>query len=162
MWSSLRLIVVWLMVLALPAQGQAAALMQHCGTRLAAGFAAGAGHAGDRLHSPHEHQHHDAADASAAHALHAVVTHGDGRGLTAATAVATAGDESVPLADPGLPAGAHGCSACAACCVVLGLPAPAPVMPVSLAGLARTPIVTVSATSFLTTGPDRPPRTILD
>lgn len=50
------------------------------------------------------------------------------------------------------------CSACAACCVALGLPSSALDLPAVRADSAAPGIVSASPAAFLTSGPERPPR----
>lgn len=52
----------------------------------------------------------------------------------------------------------HRCSACAACCPVLGLPARAVLLPASPPGLPPPVAVVASRESFVPFGLDRPPR----
>jgi hypothetical protein len=63
-------------------------------------------------------------------------------------------------AGKGSPAGFK-CSACAACCVALGLPSTAWVPPAVHAGSTGPEIVSASPAAFLTSGPERPPRLFL-
>lgn len=119
----LRMFMVWMLALALPMQGMAAAAMRYCG---------GA--------EPQPAAHHAAAEVSVHAADHRQHHHPAG-----------------PGADHAHAAG-HACSACAACCVALALP---PAMPVPVAvdpaPTAVTALVAPSP-SFLTAGPERPPR----
>lgn len=132
MRSGLRVLLLWVMVLAMPVQGMAANLMLFCSP--------GHGHMGL---------------AGVTHEMHA--GHADqglpdchGSGSTDATAVA---DPAQPT-----PHGQFGCSACAACCAMLAIPArpvvpaqPEPAQPVASASPASLP-------SHLPDGLDRPPR----
>lgn len=142
------------MVIAMPLQGMAASAMLFCGPshqRMLQALvlelpAAAAGHV-------HGHAH------GASAAAHGVHMHGDAHGPHASPSLQSAEAD-----------GAHGlmphhgkfsCSACAACCSVLALPAPfalpeasRPVHAVQMAPVA--PI-----TSHQPDGLDRPPRTVL-
>lgn len=142
---SLRSLLIWLMVLAMPIQAVAAAGMQHCGAahRLmqVGSIAAVALDGHDPVHEATPHQH---ADTDA--------------GLDSEMG---AGDPS----DAGLNATALGddytCSACANSCSGVALPAslvqlPAPSIEAHAAALPATDVA-----SFMPGGIDRPPRTVL-
>lgn len=124
---TLRLLVAWLMLLALPLQGWAAATMLGCGQQHAHAAAAAAQHADH--HADHAHPAHAAAHGHADEGAHA-----DGAGS---------------------------CASCAACMVGLALPAASLALadpPVAGEPRLRAPPAPVS---FVTGGPDRPPRTVL-
>ena len=132
--------VIWLLALALPAQGLAAATMLHCAP-------AGGGAAGSAAHGSHGHDasaahHHDtaAADDTHSHAAHhaAAADHGL--------------DDDTP--SPAV----HKCSACAACNVGLGLPSQPYLTPGAAAATAVLPAPVAPHVAFFTSGPDRPPR----
>ncbi len=53
------------------------------------------------------------------------------------------------------------CSACATCCVALGLPATSLLLPVLRAESAQPCFAAAGPAAFLTSGPERPPRAIL-
>jgi hypothetical protein len=160
-----RTLLIWLLVLTVPAQGVAAATMAFCGpdhhggeaaaVRLIAGSSAdlvaaqGQGHvhaqAADGATARHAHHDHHAMGSSAG---------GDGDG---------ADGQAPALADHGAShdSSAHKCSACASCCSVgailnsvLDVPAPALVPTVFS---AVVPVVV----AFAADGPDRPPRRVL-
>lgn len=142
------------MVIAMPVQGMAASAMLFCGPsheRMMQGLvleapAAAPGHV-------HDHAHGGPA------AEHGVHLHSDSSGPNASQALQSADSDGTQGLVPH-----HGevsCSACAACCSVLALPAqfalpeaPGPVHPVHRALVA--PI-----TSHQPDGLDRPPRTVL-
>lgn len=113
---TLRIVVTWLLALALPLQGWAAASMLGCGP----------GHEppavqvmeGHGQHADHAH-HHDDSDAAAS---------------------------------------TTSCSACAACCVGFALRAQAPQVAEPPAGQAAPVLPATTAVSFVTGGPERPPR----
>jgi len=139
-----QLIVMWLIALALPIQGVAAATRLHCGSAMPAQL--------PTLHSAQAHPHDEAAGAVPAVA-HVPAHSGHHPGVAVDDASNAppshhhAGDKS-------------SCSACAFCCSPLALP----VTPVLLA--SRPDADTLSAARpvpivvFLTDGPERPPRTI--
>lgn len=137
---SLRSLLIWLMVLALPIQAVAAAGMQHCGAahRLmqVASTGAGAPDVHDPVHEATPHEHDFDAGMSA--------------------------DDS---SDQGVNTSALGddftCSACANCCSAVALPAslvrlPAPSIEDHAAALPAPEVV-----SFMPGGIERPPRTFL-
>jgi hypothetical protein len=141
---SLRSLLIWLMVLAMPIQAVAAAGMQHCGAvhRLMQVVPTAAvaldGH--DPVHEATPHQHADAAG------LDIEMSAGD---------PSDAGLNSTALGDD------YTCSACANCCSAVALPAslvrlPAPSIEAHAAALPATNVV-----SFMSGGIDRPPRTFL-
>jgi hypothetical protein len=92
-------LLLWLLALALPVQALAAAGMQHCGT------------SHERMRgAPAAHAHaHDGAAEEGAHEHH--------------HAPAPAAEATDDHADPGAAAAGFSCSACAACCIALALPA---------------------------------------
>lgn len=145
MLGLVRTLLVWLLVLAVPAQGAAAATMAFCGPShhgvekvIASEHGAMVGH----LHGISDVQahHHPAAEL--------------------ADVVQTASmDES---AAPGLtPADAHKCSACAACCLAGALLGAMPRVVAAEVGPTSFDVVVTSVPRFTTGGPDRPPRVVL-
>lgn len=145
MHSLVRSVLVWLLVLAMPVQGIAAARMQHCAPTHARMQVVG------QAEVPmHEHDH--------AHA-----TADDGQGLSAeATAASSrsAVDTSGPVKAP-VSADAQQCSACAACCPTLGLPATAELVPAAPIAAPAAQRSVLAVVAFVTSGPDRPPRVVL-
>lgn len=133
----------WLVMLALPLQAMAGTIGLHCGGMH--GRMNGAPAAVDVSHR------HDGGVPSSAHAPPAAV--GD------AAATHHHGGHADAQPDHGDQKARGSCSACAACCAVVGLPASRPHW--ASHDFAQ-PLPTVAAAerfSFLTTGPDRPPRT---
>lgn len=131
MRSLLRFLLLCLMVVALPVQGLAATGAVHCAAMH------------ERMQTASMHLHHDgsAHDHAAADAQH----------------------EAAP-ASADLPQGQGGsfkCSACAACCVALGLPAGAIVLPHPPAQAFQPAFGSRDPVAFLTGGPERPPRAFL-
>ena len=136
---------MWLIAVALPIQGVAAATMLHCG----------ATHEHRQVTSTsvvHVHEQmgmHSEANAGEGHVHH----HGHDQASADATSADTAGHHHAN--------GQTGCSVCASCCSAAALP----VMPLVLASqdLAETATTVHSrpVAVFLTDGPERPPRTIL-
>jgi hypothetical protein len=139
-----RLIVMWLIAMALPIQGVAAATMLHCGSATPAWPST--------LQSAHAH-HHDEAASSVPAVAHLAAHSGHHPG-------AVADDASNATPSHHHAGGNSGCSACASCCSALALPV-TPVLlasqPVADTVSAAGPLPTVV---FLTDGPERPPRTI--
>jgi hypothetical protein len=132
MSSRFRQALMWLLLLALPVQGLAAATMLHCGAGHQRGASSLAGKAG----SAHRH----AASGAHHHAAAAVVT------------AAVAHDAAQPDLTKSK------CSACAACCIGAALPATALVFESFAPALAPLAFVSEPAIGFVTDGPDRPPR----
>lgn len=132
----LKSLLLWLLALALPVQALAAAGMQHCGTSHERMRGAAAAQA-------HAHAH-DGAAAEGAHEHH--------------HAAAPAAEATDAHADPGAAAAGFSCSACAACCIALALPA------ADVRSAAPPPDAYASALSavpvppFVTGSLDRPPR----
>lgn len=126
-----RTLCLWLLLLALPLQGVTAATMAHCGA--ARDVAVAMAHAGHAGHAGHDHA---AMQAAAAH-----------------------GDEDAGTPGKSVHPGAHACSACAACCMALGLPAALPVLPEPEVGPVAALPAGAPAERFVTGGLERPPRT---
>lgn len=138
----IRTLLVWLLVLAVPAQGAAAATMASCGPNHHGGAAAS--HAEQM--TPAEHVHPLAP---------AQGIHGDHDKAAAAQA------DSADVGGSAVHADKQKCSACASCCSigallssVLAVPAPA---------LSPTVFSVVAPTvdAVAVDGPDRPPRIVL-
>jgi hypothetical protein len=156
----LRLVVVWLVALALPVQGIAGVTMAHCGQsheRMEA--AKGTSH---HQHSAHEagaaHHHHDAGMADTTHTVDQVdqADHPDPADHAAA---AQAKAEAQPGKFSDL--GQYKCSSCASCCAGFALPSTMPRVPEPLSAPAVFAEAVVTVDAFETDGPDRPPRTRL-
>ncbi len=128
---------MFVIILALPLQGLAAATMFHCGPAQAGEHsAADPGHRHADPVAPHHH-HGEAPDAHHAHAT--------------AEATSEAGD-----ADPQAPLSK--CSACASCCTASALPsAPMVIASPDLPQSFTAPDAT-RVEPFVTHGPERPPR----
>lgn len=172
MRALVRLVAVWLVVLALPLQGWAAATMLHCGSGHAPGHPSshsGSRGAGDRGgHAVHHHaaghgahavQHaHAAHDPHDPHDLnHAGGSHDEHRAQHSHAAAGAAGE----LGMDDHAAAAHKCSACAACCLGVGLPASTPRLDVIAASQPPVACVAEPALSYIASGPERPPRSFL-
>ena len=158
MLKTLRTFLIWLLMLAIPAQGVAAATMLYCGPVHQPAGAAAMQHAGHAIatvaaavvHSAspdtHTHQGHD----MSGHVDHAVQD-ADASGATAQAAVAGVPDLSQNVK----------CSVCATCCSPAGMTSsvmPIPSLPASSAPLLLAPALVFD---FITDGPQRPPRSFL-
>lgn len=153
MLRNLRIVLMWLMALAVPIQGYAAAAMFGCGPgHHSAMSLMGIMATAPALHDPQEQLpgHDDSAEVGSGH------SHADADDSAAA--------DPVPgLEAPGTTSKATkgGCSPCASCCVVAALPTSAvtfqPVPPVDF----FVPFAPHSVAVFLTEGLERPPRFIL-
>lgn len=143
----IRMLLIWLLVLAVPAQGAAAATMAFCGSNHhSAGAAAQMQPAG-----PADHSHHDGA-AATGHEHPQTAAPADEDSSTSAVSAASA-----KVSD----ASKQKCSACASCCSggailssVLAMPAPVFTPTVFSA-------VVPSVDTLAADGPDRPPRIVL-
>ena len=136
---------MWLLLLALPLQGFAAATMINCGPnhhRMLAASAVAATELHDHAMGGH-HQH----TASAAGDVHA---------------------NAANHAEYGAPSAQHldkltkfKCSACAACCMGAALPTAALAIASFPAAMTTAVFVSTPHVDFLSDGPDRPPRLLL-
>jgi hypothetical protein len=127
-----RLVFVWLIAVALPIQGAAAATMLHCASTPGHEAVAVAGHEHGRAgHAGHHHADAAAQPPGDAHATHHTA---DGK---------------------------HSCSACASCCSATALPAMPLGLASQTVAQSLTPAPERHLVVFLTGGPERPPRTTL-
>jgi len=139
-----RSLLIWLMVLALPSQGLAASVMQHCvpvnpPVHLDAAMALSMdGHV--HVHAE-ELPGHDLAQH--AHAYDGMTSDG------------------ANLAHGKTAAGAGKCSACAACCPAVGMPPSVSPIPTPLAETQELQLPFIAVDSFVPGGLDRPPRNFL-
>lgn len=138
-----RTFLIWLLVLAVPAQGAAAATMAFCGPNHNGGASARAEVSGAAA----QHSHHG-------HAL---------AGDEFVTEVATdaASTDEVSAIVKASQAAKQKCSVCASCCSLGAILTTVPVVPAT--DSAQTVFVTVVPTvdAFAADGPDRPPRSVL-
>ena len=141
----IRTLFVWLLVLAVPVQGAAAATMAFCSPSHHGGVAA------EQMQSvgPADHAHHTASAASE-HAHH--------QGAASVDEVS-----STPADSPSAfsQASKHKCSACASCCSLgtilnAGLVVPTPAFSPTVFST-----VVASVDALAADGPDRPPRHVL-
>ena len=135
-----RIAVMWLLALAVPAQGFAAASMLNCGP----------GHHGTVSGPARADHHHDA------HGHHGAAA----ADADASENVASSDAEAAPA--HALHKGKTGsCSACASCCTVTAPPSAAPAFEAVPAPDVFQPLAPPDAAAFLTDGPERPPRPFL-
>ena len=150
MTALVRILVVWLLALALPVQGFAAATMSHC----AGGHhdSAAAVTAGGHDHSMHMH----ASDAVGG--MPDMASHDGSAPSVSSVEIDKA---SSPAATKHPKVALSKCSACAVCCSVAYLPTAVlafpPSVPVELPAIFQSP----APAAFFTDGPDRPPRLLL-
>ena len=145
----LRITLMWLVAFAVPVQGYAAVAMFGCGpghhgmTGVPSQSTAADDH--DAAVPPHSHEahvemegdhHHD--DSAEPNHVHLLKTHG----------------KSVK-------SGKGSCTPCASCCVVAALPAAMIVFQAIPLVDFFVPLAPLGVASFLTEGPERPPRSIL-
>jgi len=140
-----RIALMWLLALAVPAQGFAAASMINCGP----------GHHGVvQRHSHAAHAH--SAEATAPH------SHDDASPFDShmhdASASATDGGSQVAKV---LVVHKGSCNACASCCTAAALPTPVVTFDATPAPTFVVPLAPRGFAAFLTDGPERPPRSIL-
>lgn len=164
MGGSIRTLLIWLLVLAVPAQGAAAATMVMCGpNHHAAGAGAAMAHVqagGPSSESPHDHPRAQSnvheQHSTSMHAAHTAHDHDHDHGVAG---VPAAGEASAPA--NGMHAGQHKCSACASCCSVSAMLSPVPAVPVPDFAPTVFTAVVPSVEAFSADGPDRPPRIVL-
>ena len=139
---SIRTCLIWLLMLALPAQALAAATMAFCGPSHHAAPSAW-------VHQASEPAHHGQPAGSAQEAKHQ-------QGVdTLATDEAA---DPVAVAAPADEAAMQKCSACASCCSAAALPNPVSLLPAPFAADAVHAALAPAIDPFAVGGPDRPPR----
>lgn len=143
----IRTLLIWLLVLAVPAQGAVAATMAFCGPNHHGGGAA----AQVQAATPGNHAHHGSS-APTDHEHPQVAAQAGEDASASATSVASAKASQ---------ASKHKCSACASCCSVGAilssvLAVPAPVFTPTVFSAVVPSVDTLAAD-----GPDRPPRLVL-
>jgi hypothetical protein len=143
MFRMVRMLLIWLLAFALPAQGVIAATMVFCGPNHHDRAAAAAvGHDVDAAHQAHDltaHSHHEAADKQAEN---------------------TASDETA-TPDKFAPSDMQKCSVCASCCSAAAIHDTVPKLPVLEPVAADFAALAPTVEPFAADGPDRPPRHIL-
>lgn len=154
----LRIVLIWLVALAVPAHGMAAATMLHCGPAHHGAQAAKLEFQAlpDALHmapgedAAHRHACHHAPDPSMASDPGQNVIWLDASGAEQADK----GIEDVKVAK----ATYQKCSACASCCGALALPGSAAMSPMVDAARETPALALPVAASVVVDGPERPPR----
>ena len=139
MLSRLRFTLMWLLLLALPLQGVAAATLLHCGP----------GHHGMQVAEAPVAHHHSAEDSDH--------HHGEAGHVHTAMHAGNAGDHAPSAADIAK-LSKFKCSACASCCLGLALPTAVVALTTFVPADAPAFVVRVEPVGFFTDGPDRPPR----
>jgi hypothetical protein len=151
MWAMLRAAMIWMVVLAIPTQGIAAATLLHCGPghdRQAPSAASAfeqtehahhAGHAGMQEH------HHPLAD-----------TAGHSADASAPQAPDGASPDTVQAERA-----KYKCSMCAQCCIGAALLYKAPALALTQGTDPAPTAVPAAAQGFVTEAPERPPRYLL-
>lgn len=139
----LRTFLIWLLVLAVPAQGAAAATMAFCG--------------------PNHHGSGSArAEVGAAVSKHP--HHGDAksvREVRSSTSVTMVAADDAPAVAKVIQVTKQKCSACASCCSLGAILTTVPVVPANDSAPTVFTIVVPSVDAFAVDGPDRPPRNVL-
>ena len=151
MWRDLRFVLMWLLILAVPAQGFAAASMLNCGP----------GH--HRTPVAHSHAGHSHEHAAAA----VIAQHGHDDALAGHSHAAEAGAEASG-SDHHIAKGSTihkamkgSCSACSSCCTAAAIPSAVVTFEATRAHDFFDPLTPRAVVSFVADGPERPPRFIL-
>lgn len=152
MFWLMRSLLIWWLVLAVPAQAAAVAAMVGCGSRHQAAAVVGA----EVGHRPHGHAH-DHAAGQAAHDHHRSTASAG----PADAAQASASGSPAPDANAVLSADAHRCSACASCCSAGAILNTVHSVPMPEFAVAVFEDWAASVAPFAVDGPDRPPRSRL-
>jgi Zn-dependent protease with chaperone function len=152
MLRALRITLMWLLTVAVPVHGFAAASMLGCVGGQSGAVAAVAAH----LHAPGAHR--DGTDVHAdAHAHHA----GEDAMAQAATPHHPDGASDGPAGQAAAKVSAASCSACAACCASAALPATPLVFEPTPAPNAFVLPAPQRVATFVSGGLERPPRSVL-
>ena len=138
-----KTLLIWLLVLAVPAQGAAAATMAFCG--------------------PNHHGSGSArAEVGAAVSKHS--HHGDAESvyeLRSGASVATAVADDAPTIAKVSQVATQTCSVCASCCSLGAILTTVPVVPVTNSTPTVFTTVMPTVDAFAADGPERPPRSVL-
>ena len=142
-----RALLIWLLVLAVPAQGAAAATMAFCGPNHHGGVAAAQMQAAAHANR----DHHDGAVAPEhEHPQAAAVADKDSSAAAASVASSKVSDASK-----------YKCSACASCCSASAFLSSVLAVPAPVFTPTEFSTVVPSVDTFAADGPDRPPRFVL-
>lgn len=169
MGLSIRTLLIWWLILAVPAQGAAAATMAFCGPNHHGSPHHGspATAAAAQPHSAAQQHQHAGVEARPVQALSPVQAHAHGHpavpsqadaqaDVVATVDAATAATpEAITAATPGA---SHKCSACATCCSVAAMLSRLPTVPAAEPSTTRFAAVVITVDTFAVDGPDRPPR----
>jgi len=160
MGLSIRTLLIWLLVLAVPAQGAAAATLAFCGPNHLGGGATAHAHPG--VAAAHTHPGIETLTAHDHPSLAALAGEGVGAAaLAAPTSAVTSSAASAPISAlpaKAAPADNHKCSACAACCSVAAILSTVPSVPTPGNTTTVFSAVVTTVDVFAADGPDRPPR----
>ena len=138
-----RALLIWLLALALPAQGVIAATMVFCGPNEHEGASAAAvAHHADSVHQQHESAAQPHGPAADDHAED------------------TAADETT-APDKFSQSGTQKCSVCASCCSAAAIHDTVPKLPVFEPVAVEFAALASAVEPFAADGPDRPPRHVL-
>jgi len=143
----IRALLIWLLVLAVPAQGAAAATMAFCGPNHHGGGAT----AKLQPAAPANHAHHEGAVATEQEHPQAAAQTDEVSSAAAVTVV------SAKVSD----ASKHKCSACASCCSVGAILSSVLAVPAPVFTPTVFSAVVPGVDTFASDGPDRPPRIVL-
>lgn len=155
MLNSLRILLIWLLVLAIPAQGVAAATMLYCGPDH---HGASSDSIRDGNHGVVTSAHHQAPDAGPRqhdHATHDHAAHA-AQNAESADVPAQASAAGVPDLSPKVK-----CSVCASCCNAAAITSAVVHTPSYQAPIVPALAASALPVSFITDGPRRPPRSFL-
>ena len=140
----IRTLLIWLLALAIPAQGAAASTMAFCGAGHHGGTAAATA---DDAAAGHVHGGHlsVAALEDPQADLHGLAD--DGVGEPTEVKVGSADD--------------HKCNVCGSCCATGALVSTDPALPVAASASTEFPSAQATVEPYAANGPDRPPRILL-
>ena len=156
----LRTVLIWLVALAVPAQGMAAVAMLHCGPGHHSAQAGGvtAKMLPEEAHAMHSAQGHVGHLVQGSEAATEAAASADVHGVAAAGAAADTAAGSASDADLSTQPPNQKCSACAACCAGLALPSAVALLP-TLDPVREVTALSPSWTAGVAVdGLERPPR----
>ena len=149
----IRALLIWLLVLAIPAQGAAAATMALCGPNHHSGGAS----AQMQATAPASHAHHNGAVASAHEHLQATAAADENSPASSVSSTSAAAVAVAKVSD----VSKHKCSVCASCCSVGAILSSVLAVPAPIFTPTVFCAVVPSVDTFAADGPDRPPRMVL-
>ena len=142
----IRTLLVWLLVLAVPAQGAAAVTMAFCGPNHHGGAASAPAQQG----GSDEHSNHHGVGQSAPGHLDMAAQADEDDLASASPAASSQGSHVVK----------QKCSACASCCSIGAILSPMLAVPAPAVAPAVFSAVVPTVSAFAADGPDRPPRIV--